>query len=44
MAGCSLLDPAHATKAAKIQATLTVLGKQMTLEVRDAAPGGTPEH
>ena len=32
-----MLDPAHATKAVKIQAALTVLGKQMTLEVRNAA-------
>ena len=32
-----MLDPEHATKAAKIQAALAVLGKQMTLEVRDAA-------
>ena len=32
-----MLDPRHATKAEKIQAALAVLGKQMTLEVRDAA-------
>jgi antitoxin HicB len=32
-----MLDPRHATKAYKIQATLAVLGKQMTVEVRDAA-------
>ena len=32
-----MLDPAHATKAAKIQAALAALGKQMTVEVRDAA-------
>jgi antitoxin HicB len=32
-----MLDPEHATKAARIQAALTALGKQMTLEVRDAA-------
>ncbi|MBL8210809.1 MAG: type II toxin-antitoxin system HicB family antitoxin [Bryobacterales bacterium] len=32
-----MLDPAHATKAEKIQAALAVLGKQMTVEVRDAA-------
>ena len=32
-----MLDPQHATKAEKIQAALAVLGKQMTLEVRDAA-------
>jgi antitoxin HicB len=32
-----MLDPQHATKAEKIQAALTVLGKQMTLQVRDAA-------
>ena len=29
-------DPEHATKAEKIQAALAVLGKQMTVEVRDA--------
>ena len=32
-----MLDPQHATKAEKIQAALSVLGKQMTLEVGDAA-------
>jgi antitoxin HicB len=32
-----MLDPRHATKAEKIQAALAVLGKQITLEVRDAA-------
>jgi len=32
-----MLDPAHATKVAKIQAALTVLGKQMAVEVQDAA-------
>lgn len=32
-----MLDPQHATKAEKIQAALAALGKQMTLEVRDAA-------
>ena len=32
-----MLDPAHATKADRIQAALAVLGKQMTVEVRDAA-------
>jgi antitoxin HicB len=32
-----MLDPGHATKAEKIQAALAVLGKQMTVEVRDAA-------
>ncbi len=32
-----MLDPQHATKAERIQAALAVLGKQMTLEVRDAA-------
>lgn len=32
-----MLDPAHATRAAKIQAALAALGKQMTVEVRDAA-------
>jgi antitoxin HicB len=30
------LDPAHATKAEKIQAALAALGKQLTVEVRDA--------
>ncbi len=32
-----MLDPQHATKAEKIQAALAVLGKQMIVEVRDAA-------
>jgi antitoxin HicB len=32
-----MLDPEHATKAEKIQAALAVLGKQMTVEVCDAA-------
>ena len=32
-----MLDPEHATKPEKIQAALAVLGKQMTVEVRDAA-------
>lgn len=32
-----MLDPEHATKAEKIQAALAVLGKQLTVEVRDAA-------
>ena len=32
-----MLDPGHATKAEKIQTALAVLGKQMTVEVRDAA-------
>ena len=32
-----MLDPEHATKAEKIQAALAVLGKQTTVEVRDAA-------
>jgi antitoxin HicB len=32
-----MLDPQHATKAERIQAALAVLGKQMTVEVRDAA-------
>jgi len=32
-----MLDPRHATKAERIQAALTALGKQMTVEVRDAA-------
>ena len=31
-----MMDPQHATKAEKIQAALAVLGKQMTVEVRDA--------
>jgi antitoxin HicB len=32
-----MLDPEHASKAERIQAALAVLGKQMTVEVRDAA-------
>lgn len=32
-----MLDPRHATKAERIQAALSALGKQMTVEVRDAA-------
>ena len=32
-----MLDPEHATEPEKIQAALAVLGKQMTVEVRDAA-------
>jgi antitoxin HicB len=32
-----MLDPEHATKAEKIQAALAALGKQLTVEVRDAA-------
>jgi antitoxin HicB len=32
-----MLDPGHATKAEKIQAALAAMGKQMTVEVRDAA-------
>lgn len=32
-----MLDPQHGTKAEKIQAALAALGKQMTVEVRDAA-------
>jgi len=32
-----MLDPRHGTKAERIQAALGVLGKQMTVEVRDAA-------
>jgi antitoxin HicB len=32
-----MLDPEHATKVEKIQAALAALGKQMTVEVRDAA-------
>ncbi len=31
-----MLDPEHATKAEKIQAALAILGKQLTVEVRDA--------
>ncbi|MEO8663405.1 MAG: type II toxin-antitoxin system HicB family antitoxin [Bryobacteraceae bacterium] len=32
-----MLDPEHGTKAEKIQSALAVLGKQLTVEVRDAA-------
>jgi len=32
-----MLNPEHATNAKKIQAALAALGKQMTVEVRDAA-------
>ncbi len=32
-----MLDPQHATKAERIQAALAALGKQMIVEVRDAA-------
>ncbi|MGE5568050.1 MAG: type II toxin-antitoxin system HicB family antitoxin [Rhodospirillales bacterium] len=32
-----MLDPKHATRPEKIQAALAALGKQMTVEVRDAA-------
>jgi hypothetical protein len=32
-----MLDPEHATKAEKIQAALAALGKQLTVDVRDAA-------
>ncbi|MGD0618674.1 MAG: type II toxin-antitoxin system HicB family antitoxin [Bryobacteraceae bacterium] len=32
-----MLDPQHASKAERIQAALAALGKQMTVEVRDAA-------
>ncbi len=32
-----MLDPEHATKAEKILAALAALGKQLTVEVRDAA-------
>ena len=32
-----MLDPKHASKAERIQAALAALGKQMTVEVRDAA-------
>ena len=32
-----MLDPEHGTKAEKIQAALAALGKQLTVEVRDAA-------
>lgn len=32
-----MLDPGHATKAERIQAALSALGKQMTMAVQDAA-------
>ena len=32
-----MLDPEHASKAERIQSALAALGKQMTVEVRDAA-------
>ena len=32
-----MLNPRHATRAEKIQAALAAMGKQMTVEVRDAA-------
>ena len=32
-----MLDPEHATKAERIQAALAALGKQMTVEIRNAA-------
>jgi antitoxin HicB len=32
-----MLDPRHATRTEEIQAALAALGKQMTVEVRDAA-------
>ena len=32
-----MLDPAHASKSERIQAALAALGKQMTVDVRDAA-------
>ena len=32
-----MLDPGHASKPASIQAALAALGKQVTVEVRDAA-------
>jgi len=32
-----MLDPRHASKTERIQAALAILGKQMTVEVRDAA-------
>ena len=32
-----MLDPEHASKAEKIQAAMAAMGKQMTVEVRDAA-------
>ena len=31
-----MLDPRYATKTPRIQAALAILGKQMTVEVRDA--------
>src|ERR1700689_2374370 len=32
-----MLDPEHASKTEKVQAALAALGKQLTVEVRDAA-------
>jgi antitoxin HicB len=32
-----MLDPRHATRTEKIQTALTVLGKHMTVQIRDAA-------
>jgi hypothetical protein len=32
-----MLDPKRGTKAGKIQSALAALGKQMTIEMRDAA-------
>ena len=32
-----MLDPRHATRTEKIQAALAILGKQMTVAIRDAA-------
>ena len=32
-----MLDPEHASKAGKLQAALAAMGKQMTVEIRDAA-------
>jgi antitoxin HicB len=32
-----MFDPEHATKAEKTQTAVAALGKQMTVEVRDAA-------
>ena len=32
-----MLDPVHASKPASIQAALAALGKQVTIEIRDAA-------
>jgi antitoxin HicB len=32
-----MLDPRHASKTERIQAALAILGKQMTVEVQDAA-------